>query len=167
MIGPAAKSCVPHLPPLCNDTQPSVGPCWDVRGQAAWTMGRMGKHAVVHIDKLISVLHRDGHKLPTIVQAIGRIGPVNENVVPNIVDVMEKAANSDWAQGSPMALWPFGDAAMKALQQFGPKAAPALPFLLNLLPKETGYFLCLLFLDVQLLLELCLSLSSFLDSPID
>jgi len=138
MIGPAAKACVDHLPTRCDDTQPGVGACYGVRSEAAWTMGRMGDHSKKHIDKLISLMHRDGMKLPTIVEAIGKIGPVHENVVSNIVDVMEKAANSGWSSGSPMTLWPFGEAAMRALQRFGPKAAKAVPFLMRLLPSKSG-----------------------------
>jgi hypothetical protein len=135
MIGPAAKSCVDHLPSRCDDSGVS---CFGVRSAAAWTMGRMGRHAEKHIDKLISVLHRDGQRLPTIVQAIGRIGPVHENVLPNIIDVMEEGAKSSWNNGKPMGHWPFGKAAMGALREFGPKAAPALPFLMRLLPKKSG-----------------------------
>ena len=76
--------------------------------------------------------------MPTIVEAIGKIGLVHENVIPNIVDKMEIAANSNWSSGTEMSLWPFGSAAMKALQRFGPKAMSAYPFLIKFLPTKTG-----------------------------
>jgi HEAT repeat protein len=139
MIGPAGKACVPHLAPLCDDTQHGVGPCWDVRKEAAWTMGRMGALSKMHIDKFIAVLHRDGFRIPEIVEAMGRIGPVHENVVPNIVDAMEKAASHNW--GQDLTLWPFGRAAMKALQGYGPEAKPAVSFLQRIVEKDRRYLI--------------------------
>jgi hypothetical protein len=55
-------------------------------------------------------------------------------VVPNIVDVMEKAASHNW--GQDLTFWPFGLAAMKALQGYGPKAKPAVSFLQRILEKN-------------------------------
>jgi hypothetical protein len=83
-IGPAAKSAVKPLLRLLNDRS------FDVCSAAAWACGRMGKHAEMHIDKLISMMQGSREISTTLVYAIGRIGPVHENVMPNVLDRLEK-----------------------------------------------------------------------------
>jgi HEAT repeat protein len=130
MIGPAAKSSIPRLQERLNDVQP-------VRNAAAWTCGRMGKLAATHVDRLISIMH--GERYPQIdhffsaaaVEAMGRIGPVQANMVPNIVDRLEAIAagtafhpQHDGAAGRVCYL-----RGVNALERFGPEAASATPYL--------------------------------------
>ncbi len=118
MIGPAAKSCIPHLD---GKLKGFTGGNWNrdaatlVREQAAYTCMRMGTLAKQHIDLLIVKLHQEGQKSPLFVKAIGAIGPVHENVVPNIVDKLEVPDPAMWYQIE----------AYEVLESFGPKAAPA------------------------------------------
>jgi hypothetical protein len=84
--------------------------------------------AAEHMDRLISMMHAEGHEVPEILQAIGRIGPLNENVVNNIIDKIETSElNDNWLS--------FKIAAWGALERFGPKAAPALPLMKRFLPQ--------------------------------
>jgi hypothetical protein len=78
------------------------------------------------MDRLISMMHTEGHELPQIVEAIGEIGAINDNVVPNIMDKMEK--NASWQ----MASW-------LTLQKFGKKSAPVVPFAKRFL-KEAKFY---------------------------
>jgi HEAT repeat protein len=120
MIGPAAKKVIPKLHRALIDYRKYSREHEMVRQQAAWACGRMGPLAKMHIDRLISMLHQEGHKLPEIAWAIGQIGPVHENVVPNLVDKMEKSMN-------------YGGLVMRsleALENFGEKSAPAVDFLM-------------------------------------
>ena len=118
MIGPAAKSCIPHLG---GKLKGFTGGNWNrdaatlVREQAAYACMRMGELAKEHIDLLIVKLHQEGQKSPLFVKAIGAIGPVHENVVPNIVDKLEVPDPAMWYQIE----------AYEVLEKFGPKAAPA------------------------------------------
>jgi hypothetical protein len=89
-IGPAAKSATKALLKLLNDRH------FPVRGAAAWACGRLGKHAEMHIDKLISMMHGERDIATTVVYAIGEIGPVHENVMPNVVDRLEKTFYGQW-----------------------------------------------------------------------
>ena len=129
MIGPAAKKVIPKLTRALTDYVQYSGEHQMVRQQAAWACGRMGPLAVEHLDRLITMLHSEGDQLPEIVEAIGKIGPVNENVVNNIVDKMEQVGGlHDWSA--------FKEAAFKALEGFGPKALPAKSYLMRIL-RET------------------------------
>ena len=71
----------------------------------------MGPLAAEHMDRLLAMLQGEGDQLPEIAEAIGRIGPVNGSVVPNIMDRMESVG---W--GACM------EACIAALEAFGPKS---------------------------------------------
>jgi HEAT repeat protein len=126
VIGPAARVCIPKLTRALTDYVQYSTQHQMVRQQAAWTCGRMGPLAAEHMDRLISMMHAEGHELPEIVEAIGRIGPLNDNVVMNIVDKMESTGGlHDWSA--------FKAAALTALEGFGAKAAPARQYLERIL----------------------------------
>jgi hypothetical protein len=120
MIGPAAKKVVPKLHRGLIDYRKYSREHQMVRQQSAWACGRMGPLAKMHIDRLISMLHQEGHQIPEIAWAIGQIGPVHENVVPNLVDKMEKNMNSH-----AMVM-----RTLQALEGYGERAAPAVDFLM-------------------------------------
>ena len=82
----------------------------------------MGPLAKEHLDRLISMMHQEGHHLPEIVWAIGEIGAIHENVVPNIMDAIEKGWNLNKYPG-------FVFSGIEALEKFGPKSAGAVDFL--------------------------------------
>jgi hypothetical protein len=130
MIGPAAKSCIPKLTRALKDHGDHLPDLRGVRKEAAWTCGRMGPLAKEHMDLLISMMHQEGEWIPEIVEAIGRIGPVHENVVPNIIDKMEKTGKGH-ADG-----WSSKKKAYEALEGFGEKALPAKDYLIRVL-RET------------------------------
>ncbi len=118
MIGPAAKRCIPKLARALTDFVLYSKEHQLVRQQAAWTCGRMGPLAAEHMDRLISMLHAEGQEIPEIAEAIGCIGPIQDNIVPNILDKMErKDGGTAWQKES----W-------QTLQKFGVKAEGALPF---------------------------------------
>jgi len=127
MIGIAAKVCIPKLTRGLKDYKKHSDEHFMVRQQAAWTTGRMGPLAKEHIDLLISMMHGEGQKAPEIVEAIGRIGVVHENVVPNILDFMERG--SAWTM---IQTW-------KTLQKFGTKSERAIPFTKRFLTKPSFY----------------------------
>jgi HEAT repeat protein len=126
MIGAAAKRCVPKLTRGLTDFVLYSVEHQMVRQQAAWTCGRMGPLAAEHQDRLISMMHAEGGRIPEIVEAIGCIGPTHANVVPNIVDAMER---QDGGIG-----WQIE--AYQALEKFGPKSAPAVPLLARYLREH-------------------------------
>lgn len=128
MIGPAAKCVIPKLTRALTDFKKYSNEHQMVRQQAAWNCGQMGPLAVEHMDRLISMLHTEGHELPEIVEAIGKIGAINDNVVPNIIDKME---------GTTYRLIDFHIAALKALQKFGSKSKLAMPYITRVL-QESG-----------------------------
>jgi len=80
MIGPAAKTCIPHLPKRLVDRSLAAQPWLEqaeralVERAAAWTCGRMGKLAAVHIDRLISVMQANPPQPTEFVDAIAEIG---------------------------------------------------------------------------------------------
>ena len=120
MIGPAAKSCIPHL--AAKLTEGGVtGGAWGkdeiylVREAAAYCVMRMGPLAKEHVDLMIAKLHQEGQKSPIWVQAPGAIGPVHENVAKNIVDKLEVPDPAMW--------WMLE--AYDVLASFGPRAEPA------------------------------------------
>jgi HEAT repeat protein len=96
-IGLAAKACIPHLPKRLEDVKHHPVGNGDankeVHAAAAWTAGRMGKLSAKHIDLLIAMLHREdrNHRVSErVVTAVGLIGAVHENVVPNVLDSLER-----------------------------------------------------------------------------
>jgi HEAT repeat protein len=125
MIGPAAKKVIPKLHRGLIDYRKHSREHQMVRQQSAWAAGRMGPLAKMHIDRLISMLHQEGHQLPEIAWAIGEIGPVHENVVPNLVDKMEKS----------MRYTGLVLRSLEALEKFGDKSAPAVDFLMYYMQK--------------------------------
>jgi HEAT repeat protein len=127
MIGPAAKSCIPHLTDRLKDWPrrlPDDGTRL-VRKAAAWTCGRMGPLAAQHVDLIITRLHSEGDTVPEMVEALGLIGPVRDNMVPNIIDKLERV---DLNVGYELETQSY-----IALKRFGPKAMPALSFLMRIL----------------------------------
>ncbi len=118
MIGPAAKACIPHLVPLLKEppgAQPNI-----VSMAAAQTCVRMGPLAKEHVDLMISIMHRYAScYTPVYVQALGAMGPVHENIIPNIMDKMEQTDQSIWWQMAPY----------EVMEKFGPKAAVAVDLL--------------------------------------
>jgi HEAT repeat protein len=127
MIGPAARCVIPKLTRALTDYKKYSEEHQMVRQQAAWACGQMGPAAAEHMDRLISMLHAEGHEVPEIVEAIGKIGAINDNVVPNIIDKME---------GSSYRWMSFHIAALKALQRFGAKSKPAVPYIIRILQER-------------------------------
>jgi hypothetical protein len=157
MIGPAAKSCIPHLPRMFDDelhhAKPQRGPShsemYMVHSAAAWTAGRMGPLAACHIDRLISMLHGDRDISTTVVWAIGEIGPVHDNVIRNLADRLEKAlVGGGFAVGA--LSYPVGDITegtipeyrefcFAALAKFGAKSAAAAPLMIRCISEGDWY----------------------------
>ncbi len=139
MIGPAAKACIPHLKDRLGDKQP-------VRNAAAWACGRMGALANGYVDRLISIMHgdsrlqRDQNFMCAVPDTLGILGPVHENVVPNIVDKLEKIhAGTGFFVQEPWELMRiYGLHCISALERIGPKAKSSVPYLNRLLtsPKR-------------------------------
>ena len=127
MIGPAAKSCIPHLAARLKE-QSSYQPN-PVAMAAAWTCERMGPLAKEHVDLLITLMHRVMGYTPAYVSALGGIGPLQKNIVPNILDNMEQYTS-------------FGVEFWAVLEKFGPQADVAMPFTKKFLslPWSSGRF---------------------------
>jgi hypothetical protein len=123
MIGPAARGVIPKLTRGLTDYKIHSDEHRLVRQQAAWTCGRMGPLAAMHMDRLISMLHAEGIRIPEIAEAMGLIGPVHENVVPNLLDAYE--SSGPYEDSSP----DLKLAILGALERFGPKAAAATPMI--------------------------------------
>ena len=109
------------------------------RAAAAKALGQIMKDAepseevdkvAEHVDRLVSLLNADGEYIPTIVEALGYIGPVHENVVPNIVNKCELLPP---AHG-------FQTTAMRALTRMGPKAAGAVPYVKRFLSAPINHW---------------------------
>ncbi len=126
MIGPAAKRVIPKLTQALTDFKLHSREHRLVRQAAAWTCGRMGPLAAEHIDRLISMLHEEGRHVPEVAEAIGLIGPVHDNVVPNLIDVYERS-------GYPDSWLPLKIHILEAWVRFGPKAATAVPMVQRVL----------------------------------
>ena len=127
MIGLAARKCISKLDKVLTEYGVGV-PDTDyrtIRGAAAWTLGRMGVLSAEKMDYLISLMHKDLYRSTEYVEAMGCIGPVNDNVVPNIMDVIEMPQD-----GMRNVI-----EAYVALEKFGPKSAPAVPLLCRLLKE--------------------------------
>lgn len=125
MIGPAAKKTIPKFLKGLTDYKEHSAEHQMVRKASAWACARMGPLAAEHADRLISMLNSEGGDVPEVMEALGCIGPVSDNVVLNLVDKL--AADNEW---SPIC-WRVQT--YEALQKFGPKAAPAVPVVMRLL----------------------------------
>lgn len=118
MIGPAAKACIPYLAPLLKEPPGSQYNL--VSAATARTCERMGPLAAEHVDLLITIMHRyASSQTPAYVLALGAIGPVQDNIVPNIMNKMEQTDQTISWQMEPY----------QVLERFGPKAAPAVDLL--------------------------------------
>ena len=129
MIGPAAKKTIPKFTRGLTDYKEWSNEHTMVRQASAWACGRMGPLAAEHMDRLLAMLQGEGGQIPEIAEAIGKIGALNENVVMNLLDKLE---------GMPGGWFPCKASALGALEAFGPKSLPALPFLMRILPKANG-----------------------------
>jgi len=121
-IGPAAKACIPHLTPRLTQEISGSGPN-GVTVAAAGTCEKLGPLAREHADLLVSLMHKFGGYGSCFAAALGAIGPVNDNIVQNIMDEIEPSADH-----LRLAI-----EAYVALEKFGPKAAPAVPMLVRML----------------------------------
>jgi HEAT repeat protein len=126
MIGSAAKGCIPKLTKALRDGDLGV------RRQGAWACGRMGPAAAEHIDLLISVMHAEAHLNNEAIWAIGEIGTVHENVVPNLVDKIE-AGVKGWG-GPPIDR--MRAKGFRALEKFGPRSALAVDLIARWLKER-------------------------------
>jgi hypothetical protein len=151
MIGPAAKACIPHLPRMFDDAKHHGRPghvdeMYLVHAVAAWTAGRMGPLAACHIDRLIAIMH--GMDITTTaVWAIGEIGPVHENVIPNLTDRLEKTIFGQWGGfrvgarsfrvGAIVAgtQQEYRDFCFDILAKFGSKSKSAMPLMIRLISE--------------------------------
>jgi HEAT repeat protein len=133
MIGPAAKSCIPHLPRRLVDRSLVPHPWIEqnermlVERAAVWTAGQMGGLAACHMDRLVGMVH--GDLGADVSEAIGKIGATQDNVVPNLMALVERGNYWD----NPAAK----EKAFEAMEAFGPKAAPAAPLLDRFLRERT------------------------------
>jgi HEAT repeat protein len=110
MIGPAAKACIPNLKPLLEEP-PGATPNM-VSMAAAGASERMGPLAREHTDLLITLMHRyASDQTPAYVLALRAIGPIQDNIVQNVMSRMETIG---W--GGCM------EACVLTLETFGPKA---------------------------------------------
>ncbi len=130
-IGPAARRCLDHITPLLKEHKLGVDKYegYPVRLAAAWTVSRMGTHAKPLVDLMISLVHSDGNVNPHTVEALGSIGPVNENVAANITDKIESL-------GRPWDYMNFKIPAYRVLVGFGAKAKPAVAVVCRFLKPE-------------------------------
>jgi hypothetical protein len=128
MIGPAGKACIPHLKPLLEEP-PGAGP--NANSVAtAWTCERMGPLAREHVDLLITLIHRNENlSTPAYVLALRAIGPVQDNIIPNIIDMIESAG-----RGGDCGV--FKAAAFATLASFGEKSAAVVPYIRRTLQSQ-------------------------------
>jgi hypothetical protein len=139
MIGLAAKSCIPDLVKRIGDAAGGNSTVRDAGKYAVWACGEFGPLAACHIDRLISIMH--GGPVPETIEAIGKIGAVHDNVVPNIVDRMEQVAAGNVIVREGDRTHRIGGEAIRAnmekafgaLERIGPKSAPAIPYLVRLI----------------------------------
>ena len=126
MIRSAAKTCIPNLTPLLKEpagAKPNI-----VSEAAAWACERMGPLAKEHVDLLISLLFRNASQgTPAYVNALGEIGPVQDNIVPNILNFME--VGPAWVM---VQTW-------QTLQKYGAKAEEVIPFAKRFLTRPHLY----------------------------
>ncbi len=139
MIGLAAKACIPALGKRIGDAAGDHSTIRDAGKYAVWACGEFGPLAACHMDRLISIMH--GGPVPETVEAIGKIGAIQENVVPNILNRMEEVAagNAIVREGSRShrmgreAIQAYMEKGFEALARFGPKSAPATSYLVRLI----------------------------------
>ncbi len=139
MIGLAAKSCIPALSKRIGDAAGGNSVVRDAGKYAVWACGEFGPLAACHIDRLISIMH--GGPVPETVEAIGKIGAVHENVVPNIVNRMEEVAAGSVIvregdrthRMSGEAIRAYMEKGFEALARLGPKSAPATAYMVRLI----------------------------------
>ncbi|MBA4389190.1 MAG: hypothetical protein C0404_14550 [Verrucomicrobia bacterium] len=127
MIGTTAKKCIPKMTQVLTQGSHGLGSTQDqeyrlVRRAAAWTCSRMGPLAKEHMDLLISRMHMEGESCPEVVVAIGAIGPVQANVIPNIIDKIESSGRGGDAGSLKVP-------AFAALAGFGEKSAAVVPLI--------------------------------------
>lgn len=135
MIGLAAKSCIPSLGKRIGDAAGGDSVTRHAGKSEVWACGEFGPLAAVYIDRLISIMH--GGPVAETIEAIGKIGAVNDNVVKNIVDRMEVvAAGNVIVQEGSRTRRINGEemraniiAALEALAKFGAKSEPSIPYL--------------------------------------
>jgi HEAT repeat protein len=127
VIGPAAKSCIPKLTRALTDHKEHSDEHRQVRRQAAWTCGRMGPLAAEHADRLVAMLMSEPYHVPECVEALGLIGPVNDNIAPNILTKLEGQEDTR-AQEVAHPTERFRYRAFVALRRLGPAAECAVPF---------------------------------------
>lgn len=139
VIGPAAKACIPHLPALFEDfARRRDGESKLVERAAAWTCGRMGPLAAEHMDRLISMMH--GQTYPEVVEAIGAVGAVQDNVVKNVLSRMEKVMNVPDLMLYELKGRDYAPTCFATLEKFGPKAKEAVPMMVRHLTEQPSQF---------------------------
>ncbi len=158
-IGPAAKSCIPHLPRMFDDVKhhakPQRGPThsemYMVHSAAAWTAGRMGPLAACHIDRLIAMLRGDRDISTTVVWAIGEIGAVHDNVIPNLINRLEETIYGQYggfrvgAEGfligeiTEGTTQEYRDHCFRVLAKFGAKSKSAVSLMNRLITDGNWY----------------------------
>lgn len=126
-IGLTAKKCVPKMTRVLTEGSHGLGSTQDqeyrlVRRAAAWACSRMGPLAAEHIDLLISRMHMEGEWCPEVVVAIGAIGNVKPNVIPNLIDKIESSGRGGDAGSLKVP-------AFAALAGFGDKSAAVVPLI--------------------------------------
>ncbi|MFC1672293.1 HEAT repeat domain-containing protein [Planctomycetota bacterium] len=142
MIGLAAKSCIPALPKRIGDAAAGNSITREAGKYEVWACGEFGPLAACHIDRLISIMH--GGPVAETVEAIGKIGAVNDSVVPNIVDRMELVATGTviaqegyrTPRMSREAVREYMEKSFEALSRFGPKSAPAISYMVSMISAK-------------------------------
>jgi hypothetical protein len=141
-IGLAAKSCIPDLARRIGDAAGPDSIVRDAGKYAVWACGEFGPLAACHMDRLISAMH--GGPVPETIEAVGKIGAVQDNVVPNIVDRMERVAAGTVMvrEGDRLHVMSAEliqanmEKGFGALERFGPKSSPAVPYLARLVSAQ-------------------------------
>jgi HEAT repeat protein len=157
MMGPAAKLCIPELPVLFEDeahhdrpqTGPSRSEMYMVHSAAAWTAGRMGPLSACHIDRLIAMMNGDRDISTTVVWAIGEVGPVHDNVIPNVVNRLEKALVGEGFSVGALSfcigditagtIQEYRDFCFNVLAKFGAKSKEAVPLMKRCISEGNWY----------------------------
>ena len=145
-LGPEAKEAVPALIRALGSED------WAVRGDAVWALGRMGPESESAAPALVTIVTSKGDKLDDdtrycAAMALGRIG---RKVVPQMVAALENTSEEPHPfvdslvmigpEAVPEMIKVQDDysglnAVLTALQEMGPKAAPAAPWLIERLKR--------------------------------